>query len=801
MAQEMDFTEIDAFIASWKMPEEVIMEEKFDEEIMKQMQKDRNIPSDDKKKLDFYYRERSGIGNKFVKYDYNVDNFIIENGKKRFIGRMKPNKGLAGFRRDIRNPLTQKFYWDIDFVNCAYQIILGLAKKEGLNYGFIEKYVNERNEILKAVNPDRKTAKMIMLSLAFGGSIKNYDEDLNEVSDNYQKNQETLDFMKSLKNEIEALANHFMIDKRFDEWLKMKIKDEKKKIKLKDFPNARFKLLSRITQDIECHHLIFLRDYLITKQRYMRVLIFDGGNVEKLSYEHEFPPELLRECENAMDRKFHFGMKLDVKPIEHNYKPPESELTGVKAEIERLNRTRGYNAVKEEFEKNNFKINSSVCFVEISKYNEIIMRKKTDLKDRYQEMFYNEYSLKDGEIEEKRMKFIDKWLDDDQKRFYEDIKFDPSANPSFGEDVYNTFKGLHGEKLLSKFEDILDCDETIIENQPYEEEGVWKYKNKDLELFMSHFKDLVGNNAENFIYLWYYLASIVQNRNQTKKSIIFQSKQGVGKDKFFKFLVKHIFGREYVALISEPKDIFQRFNLTLENKFLCILSETEGRDLFEESAKLKALIDSTGEITIERKGVNQYNMPNRLNMIFFTNNKNPVKIEKGDRRFVVFECNNEWVECDEETKSKHFAPIVELFDHDEASYDAERSERLAKLIYIMLKRMDLSKFDLTKSPKSNAYKFMQESNTSVIQQFMIHLYEKMTESKEEKYEKKGLDFFTHFNNWKQKAGFDKISYTSTKFLIEIKRDYPFIRNIKPQNISHYRIIYEDLKDFVEKQDL
>jgi hypothetical protein len=174
-----------------------------------------------------------------------------------------------------------------------------------------------------------------------------------------------------------------------------------------------------------------------------------------------------------------------------------------------------------------------------------------------------------------------------------------------------------------------------------------------------------------------------------------------------------------------------------------------------------------------------------------------VKIEKGDRRFVVFECNNEWVECDEETKSKHFAPIVELFDHDEASYDAERSERLAKLIYIMLKRMDLSKFDLTKSPKSNAYKFMQESNTPVIQLFMIHLYEKMTESQEEKYEKKGLDFFTHFNNWKQKAGFDKIEYNLTKFGIEIKRDYEYVKYIRKTAGMFYCIDYNDLKKKIE----
>ncbi len=802
-----ELTDLDLFIRNWKISYDVILEEVFDEDTLKIMLNDDRLPKDIKKKLQKYYKDRSGIGTKIVKY-YHIKSNVVDGHP---IGRFYPDLGLAIFRSDVRNPLIQKYYFDIDFVNCHYAIALDKAHQLQLPYVFIEKYVNQRNEWLPKVHPDRAIAKKIILSLAYGGSLKNYDEELEDVIDTFEKDPETLDFMKGLKNEMENIANSIWSnDDEFGEWKRIYIESERKM--LKNVRNAKYRLLSRVFQDIEFHHLMFLKDFMKFRGRNMNILTFDGGCVQKLPYEREFPVEILREAEHALNLKFGTNLKLAVKDIEHNYVPPDYELLkkGMMKEIEYLKSISGYEVVKKEFEEKNFKVNMGVCFVEINPYDKIIIHRKGDFKDRYQEMTFSDFTILDGGIVEIKKKFIDHWLDDPHKRVYTDISFDPSSTPSIGADVFNTFKGLAGEKWMDTNPDIQDSDD-ILDYFNIDENG--QYLDHDVRLFMEHMKDLTGRINQNYDYFWGWLASIVQHRFQTKKSIIFQSKQGVGKDKFFKFLNKMIFGSEYVALIDEPKRVFERFNLCLENKFIGLVSEVDGKDLFEESTRLKQLIDSSGEITIERKNVNQYKMPNRMNLVFFTNSKNPVKIEKGDRRFVVFECNNEWVECDIKTKNEHFEPLIHLFDHDDPHYDRLRAERLAKIIYIALKRTYLSNFSLSESPKTMAYKYMMESNTSVVQHFFLYLMEKMEDSKGTNewnvytdgviqtgyiYENKGLGFYSDFENWKQITGFEKFHYSITKFCIEAKRDFPFVSHIRKSSGMVYTLKYEDMKKFFEE---
>ena len=61
---------------------------------------------------------------------------------------------------------------------------------------------------------------------------------------------------------------------------------------------------------------------------------------------------------------------------------------------------------------------------------------------------------------------------------------------------------------------------------------------------------------------------------------------------------------------------------------------TDGR--LEVANKLKRVITEP-TLLIERKGIDSYDIPNRLNLLCFTNHKDAVRLESGDRRwFVLF---------------------------------------------------------------------------------------------------------------------------------------------------------------------
>ena len=275
----------------------------------------------------------------------------------------------------------------------------------------------------------------------------------------------------------------------------------------------------------------------------------------------------------------------------------------------------------------------------------------------------------------------------------------------------------------------------------------------------------------------------------------------------FKWFVDYILGQEYCACPDSPEQVFGRFNRTLLNRLLVIFPETSGRDTFIHNDKIKKMIDGNGKIYIEKKGIDAIEIENNMSFIFFTNHDNPIRIEETDRRFVLIQCNNEWVRCSKKKKDEHFKKIIELMDNSQKSiFDEQRSKRLAKIFYILLKRINLTDFSIGDRPETDAYKNEKRSQSSIINEFIRHITEKMIEKKEMgennwyEYKKKGLEFFTHFSNWKNKAGFDKYEYNITKFCLEIKKHFPFIKKeIDAHKISHYTILYVDAIRYFEEK--
>ena len=226
------------------------------------------------------------------KYYKNLDN----NGEIEITYRQNYNSGryysdrfsLQGMYNIVRSSIIHKDCIDIDFINSNITIIIYLAEKYKLKIPNIKKYSNDRENILKKINNDRKIAKKLILAILNGGFTEKYHDDKNINK-----------FLKDIEKESIILHNYFYkIDKR--------INDEK-------IFNYEGKNFSRILQDYENKLLMNLYDYFQIKKIKMMTLIFDGILL--------LPGQQINihDIESYLFDKTNIPMKISIKPFKDHF--------------------------------------------------------------------------------------------------------------------------------------------------------------------------------------------------------------------------------------------------------------------------------------------------------------------------------------------------------------------------------------------------------------------------------------------------------------------------------------------------
>jgi len=158
------------------------------------------------------------------------------------------------------------------------------------------------------------------------------------------------------------------------------------------------------------------------------------------------------------------------------------------------------------------------------------------------------------------------------------------------------------------------------------------------ELLLSLLRTLCsGEEAENSdeVYHWVlkWLAYPIQHQGaKMRTALIMHGPQGVGKNLFFETYAS-IFGK-YGRVIGQT-EIDDKFNDWASGKLFMIADEVVARqELFHIKNKIKALI--TGEtIRINPKNVAAHDERNHVNIVFLSNETQPLVLEKDDRRFCV----------------------------------------------------------------------------------------------------------------------------------------------------------------------
>lgn len=190
---------------------------------------------------------------------------------------------------------------------------------------------------------------------------------------------------------------------------------------------------------------------------------------------------------------------------------------------------------------------------------------------------------------------------------------------------------------------------------------VESYDFKIIQPFIMHIYAVICNsNAEIYNYLMKWVAFIFQKQNlRTCTAIVITGAQGCGKNTFTNQICKLL--GFYAEENTNSKAIFDQFNSVLFYKRLLICNE---KNSFEENKKLnndllKSYI-TENTLQINFKYQDQMTVENVSNFIFLSNNFAPVKIEQGDRRFVVIRASSEHA-LDEAYFTQLFATFNDSF--------------------------------------------------------------------------------------------------------------------------------------------
>jgi phage/plasmid-associated DNA primase len=194
--------------------------------------------------------------------------------------------------------------------------------------------------------------------------------------------------------------------------------------------------------------------------------------------------------------------------------------------------------------------------------------------------------------------------------------------------------------------------------------------------------------------------------------------------------------------------VWGNFNACMANAYLVCLNELNKKDTIEADGKIKALITDP-KLTINTKGVSEYNIKSFHRFIMFTNNSDPVQTTDGDRRKFIIKASNELCGND-----KYFTEFYKMLD------DVD----VVKTMYEYFKSIpDLKDFKQIKLPETEYQKVLKEYNKSPVQQWI----EFFAHSRTGTHKIKASDLFDIFTEWKTE-NINNFQMSNTKFGRDLK---------------------------------
>ena len=171
---------------------------------------------------------------------------------------------------------------------------------------------------------------------------------------------------------------------------------------------------------------------------------------------------------------------------------------------------------------------------------------------------------------------------------------------------------------------------------------------------------------------------------------------GIGKT-FLGRIIGGVYGRNYLFL-DRPEALHEKFNAIFEGRLFVLADELLRSRL--EAERLKSRI-SESDMSIEHKGINSYNIANRLNIYAASNHIDALKLDNKDRRWWVVEFPN-WPKSKSERDA--FFKRLGKWWYVSATDKRPRVEAASAMLYHLLSEVDCKSFNPTGDPPMTAAK-------------------------------------------------------------------------------------------------
>lgn len=156
----------------------------------------------------------------------------------------------------------------------------------------------------------------------------------------------------------------------------------------------------------------------------------------------------------------------------------------------------------------------------------------------------------------------------------------------------------------------------------------------DVQLFLDHLALIFDGNNEATRYFLNFLAHLAQHPGRKiRAAIVITGRQGTGKSVLAKIACK-IVGEQNANTLS-PLEVASPFNSWIERSMMTVIEEMTLDDRKSTAARLKSWI-TDDFLLINRKGVAQYKIQNHTHFFILSNEENPLKLDKDDRRYFVW---------------------------------------------------------------------------------------------------------------------------------------------------------------------
>ena len=504
--------------------------------------------------------------------------------KNRKDGRMFGINSIQGINGFVRNfLLNDNEFRDVDIINAHPTFLLNICKEHDIACPYLSDYVNNRSKILEDIMEAENITK---------GEAK--EKVLIMMNSHNKKIPTKYKWLKGFKNEMYDIRETLI-----------KIEDLQHILKYIDEEDAN-NLEGKFLNHILCIEENKIIQILIKECEKLKLkifaLMFDG--LILYNDENFKMVEGLLEYFSEMVAKYtiHKNIKFSFKSIESPIIMPDDY------EAEKIERKTEYVKIKEEFEKEN-------CKVDINFYCNGNQYSKNDFITKYMN-FYADYFQVDKFT---YISFIDKWLKDANARTYEKVGIyvDESKCPKNVLNLWDKWEILKHEKTDDDDDD---------------------YNKKGLEFFLNHIKVLVNYNEELYEFVVMWLGQMFQYTETKTIELIFVSMEGSGKGLFLHFL-KTIMGNKKVFETTNPqRDVFGNFNPLMKDSVLVVFNEANKSNFYNANDMKKALItDKTIIINDKNKSGIEVNSNHRF--ITFTNNADPSS--KNKRRDLFIRCSDD----------------------------------------------------------------------------------------------------------------------------------------------------------------